>query len=128
MAGLVYQHTFHVPVVQAAAAGGSPPDQWQVFGGIQDVITPSDWGPSVQFVLRVHGAAAVGTFKAHLYNVTDSSIVSGSTVLIMSATKTMVRSSLFSITPDTTKTYEVRFGGQPGDDYTCYDAALWVYP
>ena len=100
---------------------------FQAYRDIQRSLNPIDFGGNPDVYLEIHGFTdnAGAPIQAHLYNVTDSSIVSGSEISSGVLITTRLRSGAFNLAVGT-KTYEVRYGGISGHAYTMEDAALII--
>lgn len=101
----------------------------QAYQGLTRLLNPTDWGGSPTLILEVHGftSSAGSPFKAHLFNITDGGVVSGSQISSANTVLDRLRSSAFSLVAGS-KEYEVRYGGVSGATYTMEDAVLIVSP
>lgn len=101
----------------------------QAYQGLTRLLNPTDWGGTPTLILEIHAftSSAGSPIKAHLYNVTDSAVVSGSQISSANTVLDRLRSSAFSLVAGS-KEYEVRYGGVSGATYTMEDAVLIVSP
>lgn len=116
-----------IPIVIPAPSIGI--GEYQAYQSLTRLLNPTDWGGSPTLILEIHGftSSAGSPFKAHLFNLTDSGIVSGSQISSANTILDRLRSSSFSLAAGS-KEYEVRYGGASGATYTVEDAVLIVSP
>lgn len=101
----------------------------QAYQNLTRLLNPADWGGTPTLILEIHAFTddAGSPINAHLYNITDSGVVSGSQINSANTVLDRLRSSAFSLVAGS-KEYEVRYGGVSGATYTMEDAVLIVSP
>ncbi len=82
------------------------------FKGVAELFTAANWGTGSTY-FQVHMKAIIGTYRARLYNVTDSSAVVGSEVNTVATSYTRVRSGAITLTDG--KEYRGQVGSVAGD-------------